>query len=112
MGAGEGRRHGAVGKMSFTIRLRRAARLEFDKAANWYEAQQPGLGAKFTQAVDGILSQIADRPYLHPIIHRDTRRQVVPVFPFCVYYRVRKQEIVVLSIFHTSRDPFVWQSRS
>jgi hypothetical protein len=33
------------------------------------------------------------------------------VFPYIVLYREDQGELVVVSVFHTSRDPADWQSR-
>jgi hypothetical protein len=33
-------------------------------------------------------------------------------FPYCVYYREESSLVRVLSVFHTSRDPSIWQSRA
>jgi plasmid stabilization system protein ParE len=42
---------------------------------------------------------------------RDIREAIVRRFPYCVYFRVRHGRLIVLSVFHTSRDPSTWQSR-
>ena len=39
---------------SLPIVFRRAARIEFDDAADWYEQRRAGLGAKFTAAVQRV----------------------------------------------------------
>ena len=39
-------------------------------------------------------------------------RLLVIGFPYCVYYREEPGRVLVLAVFHTSRDPTVWQSRS
>lgn len=51
--------------MSLPISFRRAARFEFDEAADWYEHRQSGRGAKFTAAVHAALDQIVDQPESH-----------------------------------------------
>ena len=98
--------------MSKPIVLRRAARAEFDAAADWYEQKRPGLGARFTAAVQQVFDRISANPQLHRVVLRDIRRAVVSGFPYCVYYRDRPTAVVVLSVFHTSRDPSVWQGRN
>ena len=98
--------------MTLPVILRRAARAEYDAAVDWYEQQRPGLGAAFTAAVQRVFDRIAAQPRMHGIVLRDIRRAVVRGFPYCVFYRVRPSAVVVLSVFHTSRDPSAWQSRS
>jgi len=52
--------------MSRPVVIRRAARAEFDDAANWYEQRRAGLGAAFTAAVRGLLGGIAGQPDFYP----------------------------------------------
>ena len=94
------------------VKLRAAARVEYDAAGDWYESQRPGLAATFTAAVQQVFDRIASQPQLHAVVVRDVRKAVVRGFPYCVYYRERPTAVVVLSVFHTSRDPAVWQRRT
>jgi len=66
----------------------------------------------FGAEVQAVLDTIAGRPDRYPVVVRDVREAPVARFPYCVYYRVRPGRVVVISVFHTSRDPAVWQSRS
>jgi len=98
--------------MSLPIHFRPTARDEYDRAIKWYEDQQPGLGVRFESCVQSILDYIASHPDFYPIARRDIRHALVYPFPYCVYYRVRMNRIVVIAVFHESRDPKEWQSRS
>lgn len=91
--------------------LRRAARHEFDESADWYERQKPGLGPRFVDAVQRTLQAISERPEVHPRILEEVREAIVRDFPFCIYYRVLTDSIEVLAVFHTSRNPTIWQNR-
>jgi plasmid stabilization system protein ParE len=98
--------------MSLPVVFRRAARAEFDDAADWYEQHRAGLGAAFTAAVRGLLSRIAGQPGLYPQVWGDVREALVAGYPYCVYYREEPKQVLVVSVFHTSRDPSVWRSRA
>jgi plasmid stabilization system protein ParE len=97
--------------MSLPFRLLPEARAEFDAAADRYELQQAGLGVDFVARVREVLRRIAANPQLHAPICRDVRKAVVKRFPYIVLYREEAGEVIVVSVFHTSRDPAVWQSR-
>ena len=98
--------------MSLPVIFRPMARSEYLRAIEWYENQQPGLGADFEASVEAVLTTIANQPDRYPIAERDIREAPVHRFPYCVYYRVRPDRIEVLAVFHQSRDPAEWQSRS
>jgi plasmid stabilization system protein ParE len=97
--------------MSHPIVFLQEAREEFDQAADWYEGPQIGLGTRFTLAVNTALARIAENPKMHAVVLEDTRKAVVRGFPYCIYYREDGENVVVISVFHTSRDPAEWQRR-
>ena len=97
--------------MTLPVVFRPVAQAEFDGAAAWYEGQKPGLGGDFVAAVQQVLDTIANQPERYPIADGDVREAPVPHFPYCVYYRVKTDRVVVIAVFHTSRDPAVWQGR-
>jgi toxin ParE1/3/4 len=96
--------------MSLPIRLLPAARQEYDEAIDWYE-QQAGLGTMFIARVREVFQRIAANPRLHPKVYQDIRKAVVRKFPYTVLYQEEPNEVIVVSVFHTSRDPSSWQSR-
>ncbi|MCC7422044.1 MAG: type II toxin-antitoxin system RelE/ParE family toxin [Planctomycetaceae bacterium] len=98
--------------MTSPVIFRRVARAEFNDAADWYEQRRRGLGAAFTAAVEDVLERIADQPRLFPKVYKDARLALVSGYPYCVYYLEEPEQVVILAVFHTSRDPSVWQSRS
>lgn len=87
------------------------AREEFDAAVDWYEERRTGLGARFTLAVNAVLDRVARNPRSHAVVLDDARKAVVRSFPYCIYYREEGENVVVISVFHTSRDPAEWQRR-
>ena len=98
--------------MSLPIVLRAAAQDEADEAARWYEGQRPGLGADFVAALQQVFGVISAQPDRYPVAAGDTREAPLARFPYCVYYRVGRNRVTVTAVFHTARDPSIWQSRS
>lgn len=97
--------------MSLPIRLLPEAQAEFDAAVDWYE-QQAGLGAAFIRRIREVLNRIAANPQLHAAVYQDVRKAVVQQFPYVVLYREEAGEVVVIAVFHSARDPSIWQSRA
>ncbi len=98
--------------MSLPIIFRPEARAEFDEAYDWYEDQHAGLGEKFAEQVQQVLNRIAATPRIHAAAFGDVRKAVVVRFLYCVFYREEASCVRVLSVFHTSRDPRIWQGRA
>lgn len=63
------------------------------------------------ECIDDALSRIVRNPKLYPIVYRTLRRVVVRRFPFAVFYEVTADEIQVMAVFHSRRDPEMWKSR-
>jgi plasmid stabilization system protein ParE len=97
--------------MSLPVRLLPEAKDEFDAAADWYQQQRAGLGVDFVARVREVLQRIAANPRIHGTVYQDVRKAVVRRFSYVVLYREDPGEVVVIAVFHTSRDPSIWQSR-
>jgi plasmid stabilization system protein ParE len=92
---------------SFSIRPGAVA--EMQEAYRWYEECQPGLGSDFTRCVEACLELIRRHPEIFPAVHRDIRQGLIRRFPYSIYYLPTKDSIIVLSIFHVSREPTKWR---
>jgi plasmid stabilization system protein ParE len=97
--------------MSLPIRLLPEATDELTEAVDWYKLQRPGLGKQFLSTIRRVIRSVAANPKMHAVVYKDVRKAVVPVYPYIVLYREEQGELVVVSVFHTSRDPAEWQSR-
>lgn len=87
------------------------ARTEAVDARRWYQNQQPGLGVEFTEELDRVLAEIEANPARFGFAEGDIREGLLDRFPYAVYYRVRRNRIRVLAVYHTSRDPAGWKNR-
>lgn len=50
-------------------------------------------------------------PLRYPIVERDVHEAPVKNFPYCIYYRIRKNLLIVIAVYHQARDPLGWQQR-
>ncbi|MCP4698099.1 MAG: type II toxin-antitoxin system RelE/ParE family toxin [Gammaproteobacteria bacterium] len=98
--------------MSLPVTFRRVASAEFIEAATQYEAQRANLGAEFIAEIDRCVALAAEQPLLFAAVHNDIRRITVHRFPFCIYFRAEENRIVVLAVFHSRRNPSIWQRRT
>lgn len=97
--------------MILPVTFHRAARAEFIEAAAWYETQRLELGAEFIAEIERCVALAADQPQLYAVIHNGIRRITAERFPYSVYFRMETRRIVVLAVFHGSRNPIIWQRR-
>ena len=81
--------------MSLGLAFLRAARREFDDAADWYEHRRAGLGDVFTTAVRQVLDRIVNQPRLYAEVFQDVHEAPVAGYPYCVYYQVESGQLLV-----------------
>lgn len=98
--------------MSRSITFHRAASAEFIEASVWYENKRLGLAREFMAEIDRCVSLASEYPFQYAIVHEDIRRVVAYRFPYSVYFRAEEDRIVVLAVFHGSRDPSTWLARA
>ncbi len=98
--------------MSLPIALHRAASAEFIEASAWYESKRFGLALEFIAEIDRCISQASEQPLQYAVVRDGIRRVVAHRFPYSIYFRSEEHRIVILAVFHGSRDPAIWQSRA
>ena len=82
--------------MTLNLILRPEAEADVADAFTWYERQTLGLGSHFLLCVEAGLSQIRRYPEASPIVYRKIRRVLLRRFPYCVFYIIEGERIVVL----------------
>ena len=97
--------------MSYRIRLRPEAESELSETALWYTKRGTGLGDRFLDEVSRSLATLEESPDRFPIVEGEIRKTLLHRFPYVVLFSIRGDEVVVISCFHTRRDPKHWSDR-
>ena len=93
------------------VHLRRLAEIELNEAVDFYEHRQQGLGQRFANKVLTVLKEIETNPKRFAEAEEGVREAPLLDFPYAIYYQIVSNRVDVISVFHTSRDPNVWQRR-
>ena len=96
---------------SFSIELSDEAEFDFDKLYEFYYDGSSKVAETFLDRINLCFENIKQNPNSFPIIHKDLRKYVVKKFPFVIYYRIIDTVIQVIAVFHTSRNPEIWNDR-
>ena len=84
-------------------------------AADWYEARQSGLGAKFIEEIIQVWDMLAENPLLNCQRHptKNIRWRYPDRFPYRVVYEVSEAEriVKVMAVLHAARHDRHWQRR-
>src|SRR5689334_7087103 len=76
---------------------------ELIAAGTYYSRQIPGLGEDFVDEVERGIEIILRNPETWRIIRDDHRRYLIRRFPFCIYYTIEGETIVIWSVRHLHR---------
>ena len=93
------------------VRFTPQAETELAEARAWYAHQREDLDLEFMRSIDDAVSRIVTNPHRYPNTYRSLRRCVVRRFPFAIFYEVASDEVEVIAVFHSRRDPERWKSR-
>jgi hypothetical protein len=89
----------------YQLVLKPRAILMAKDAYDWYEAQRQGLGEIFLTELDASYKKIQTNPAASSKVKKNYRQGRLLRFPYVVVYEIIKTDIVVLSVFHTRRNP-------
>src|SRR5665213_1247338 len=98
--------------MSRRIVIKPEAEADIARAHQWYEDQRPGLGDDFALCIEAALHAIRERPVSFPKVRKNVRRILIKRFPYLILFIEHPSVIIVIGIFHTSRNPVLWRNRA
>ena len=87
------------------------AERELKDAAQYYEAESPGLGDAFLGEVNHSCNVIAEYPEAAPLLLGSVRRRLLRRFPYALLYSVRPEAIRILAVMNLKRRPTYWIGR-
>ena len=89
----------------------RLAEYEPNEAAQYYDLEEPGLGAAFLEEVDRCLQSIQAAPEAGAILRGTVRRRLLRRFPYALLYRIKPSGIRILAVMNLRRRPTYWVGR-
>lgn len=97
----------------YKIKIDEDALADLREIVVWYNDQVQNLGIRFHKQVKSQINSLKTQPYISSIRYNDIRCMLVKKFPFMIHYTVNEESKIVeiYSIFHTSRNPQIWNSR-
>lgn len=90
-------------------RFTSTAELELKEAMEFYQSAQTGLGADFLAEVQATIQLIESFPLAWTSLSPRTRRCRTHRFPYGLFYQVRPDEILIVSVIDLRRAPKRWE---
>lgn len=95
----------------YSIEISDEAECDFDNSYKYYFADSPKVADAFFQRISISFESIKTIPFSFPEVYKNVRKFTVKKFPFVIYFQVEEYAIKVIAIFHTSRNPEIWNVR-
>jgi plasmid stabilization system protein ParE len=87
------------------------AEAEFDRAVEYYEQFQPGLGLEFAEEVYAAIARIIQYPDAWSALSKNSRRCLVSRFPYGVIYQIKSRSPRIIAVAHLNRAAGYWKER-
>lgn len=84
---------------------------EFNKAIEYYEDIEPGLGYDFAVEVYSTIQRSVAFPQAWSVLEGEIRRSLVRRFPYGVLYSEQQEGLFIIAVMNLHRDPGYWKKR-
>lgn len=92
--------------MSHDLFITPQANQDIEEIMTFYGMEDNGFEHRFMGALRKCFHSLRENPFLStPLIRDEVRRVFLQKWPYHVYFRIVANQVRVLAIIHTSRDP-------
>jgi plasmid stabilization system protein ParE len=98
--------------VSYTLIVTPAAAADLTAIRNWYEQQAEGLGDRFLERVGDALTVPRSSPFLYEEVRPGVHRVPLAKFPYVIVYRIRRQTVRLIAVYHVRRDETPFADRN
>jgi hypothetical protein len=84
---------------------------ELNKAIDYYEEIEIGLGYDFALEVHSAIKRAIEFPLAWATLEGDIRRSLVRRFPYGILYSSEQDGIFILGVMNLHREPGYWKHR-
>ena len=74
-------------------------------AYDWYNEQQPNLGDLFLFELERCFDKLENNPLYYAPSKKNFRQIRFKTFPYVIVYEIIGNDVVIFSVFHTSKNP-------
>lgn len=87
------------------VKILSLAKYEIEESYQFYQAESKELATRFKEDLSDSISLIQSFPKSWRLVSKNIRMCRMKIFPFGIMYQIRKDEILITSVFHFKREP-------
>jgi transcription antitermination factor NusA-like protein len=91
--------------MNYGIEIKETAREDAVEAFLYYEGRQPGVGNRFLDKMELLLSDIEKHPKHYQEKYKQFRQALIKPFPYLIVFEIDAKIIVVHKVINAARHP-------
>ncbi|MDQ3101513.1 MAG: type II toxin-antitoxin system RelE/ParE family toxin [Bacteroidota bacterium] len=91
-------------KRHYELELREEAEEDIAASVIWYRVNHPSRVERFLEALEACFSFIEQHPTTPTVVEDGIRQFPLRSFPFFVVYTIVDRTILIIRVFHMSRD--------
>jgi toxin ParE1/3/4 len=82
----------------------RRADAELEQIGDWIARDNPLRAITFVEELREACVELGDNPQLYPLMSDSGTLRKRPFQPYLILYRVRRKDVLIVSIWHSARD--------
>jgi len=94
--------------MTYKVIISSRAEIDIADAIEFYQEIRPSLPREFLAEVKAARRYLQKNPKKFQVRYSNVRIAFLKKFPFGIHYLIDKKSIIILSVFHTSRNSDDW----
>ncbi len=97
--------------MDFKTRYADGFETDLLKAIDWYYAISEKNARAFVADVETTIQTLSKNPLLFQKLTGKVRKANLAVYPYKIFFKVTKTELLIIAIVHHKRHPRYWKGR-
>lgn len=87
------------------VKILSLAKTEIEESYQFYKEENIDLAERFKNELSASITLIQSFPESWKLVSENVRMCSMKNFPFGIMYQIRKEEILITSVFHFKREP-------
>jgi plasmid stabilization system protein ParE len=98
-------------KKEYNIKFHPKAIYEFIEQGEWYKIRNHRVYLEYLTQFENTILNLKIYPESYQKIHNNKRKITIDKFPISIVYSIHIDQILIISVFHNSRNPEIWKKR-
>jgi len=95
----------------YKIKILILAQQDVQEIIDYYDSINPEITDRFLRKLFLDISTIKRNPKIFAKKYKEIRMCYLQKFPFNIYFKINDNNVEIIAVLHTSRNPDIWKKR-